>query len=209
MKLQLALDRLTKEECFRIVEETEESIEIIEIGTGIIKEYGMPIVREMQECFPDKLLLTDMKTCDAGKHEATQAFRAGADITTVMAFSSNSTIKNTLQVAKDMNKSVMIDLLEVTSKKRIAELVGVGVNSVSLHIGKDKQTEGNFNTELFSLVNGFDIQVAVAGGIKLGNLPEIINENPDIIIIGSEITNSDDPKRVAADIREMITTLKK
>src|SRR5690625_7760564 len=76
MKLQLALDRLTEKECLSVLEETKESIDIIEVGTGVIKEYGMSIVRTIRELYPDRLIVADMKTCDAGKHEALQAFEA-------------------------------------------------------------------------------------------------------------------------------------
>ncbi|MBY0099207.1 3-hexulose-6-phosphate synthase [Mesobacillus maritimus] len=202
MKLQLALDRLTREECLRIAKETEESIDIIEIGTGVIKEYGMAIIREMRALFPDILILADMKTCDAGKHEARQAFEAGADITTVMAFSSDLTIKDTLQVAEEMGAQIMIDLLEVHSRDRLAELKELGVQLVSLHVGKDKQTEGKFNTALFSLVEGFDFEVAVAGGINLESLPEITTHHPDIIIAGSSITGAENPASVAAEMKK-------
>jgi len=201
MNLQLALDRITKEDCIRIAKETEKSIDIIEIGTGVIKEYGMSIIREMRSLFPDKLILADMKTCDAGKHEARQAFEAGADMTTVMAFSSDLTIKDTLQVAKEMGKQIMIDLLEVHSRERIAELKELGVKLVSLHVGKDKQTEEAFNTTLFSLVQGFDFEVAVAGGIDLENIHVIASHQPDIIIAGSSITGAEKPALAAAKMR--------
>ncbi|KKE77876.1 orotidine 5'-phosphate decarboxylase [Oceanobacillus caeni] len=204
MKLQLALDRLTKEQCFQLVTDTKESIDIIEIGTGVIKEYGMSIVRDMREQFPDKEILADMKTCDAGKHETLQAFDAGADITTVMAFSAIPTIKDTLNVAKEMDKRIMIDLLECHSKDRIRELENIGTDLVSLHVGKDKQTEGTFNTELFTLVNGFNFEVAVAGGINLDTIPEIVKEKPDIIIVGSAITKAEDPAKVAKEMRQML-----
>ncbi|MFD1848857.1 3-hexulose-6-phosphate synthase [Oceanobacillus bengalensis] len=202
MKLQLALDRLTREESIRITKETEESIDIIEIGTGVIKEYGMSIIREFRALFPDKTILADMKTCDAGKHEARQAFEAGADITTVMAFSSDLTIKDTLQVAEEMGRRVMIDLLEVDSRERVAELKELGVELVSLHVGKDKQTEGKFNTRLFELVDGFDFEVAVAGGINLENLPAIIEHKPDIVIAGSSITAAKAPGKIAAKMKK-------
>lgn len=197
LKLQLALDRLTKEKCITIAKETEANIDIIEVGTGVIKEYGMSIIRELRTLFPEKLILADMKTCDAGKHEARQAFEAGADITTVMAFSSDVTIKDTMQAAREMGKQVMVDLLEVHSRARIEELKDLGVQLVSLHVGKDQQTVGKFNTELFSLVSGFDFKVAVAGGINLDNVREIAGHKPDIIIAGSSLTGAKDPAAAA------------
>src|SRR5690625_6769080 len=62
VKLQLALDRMTREECLHILDETKDSIDIIEVGTGVIKEYGMTIVRELRNLYPEKQLLADMKT---------------------------------------------------------------------------------------------------------------------------------------------------
>lgn len=204
MKLQLALDRLTGEECLHILNETRAHIDIIEIGTGVIKEYGMAIVRKIREAYPDKQLLADMKTCDAGKHEAQQVFDAGADITTVMAFSSDATVKDTLHVAAKTGDRVMIDLLGIHSKERITELTNLGVDLVSLHVGKDKQTEGNFDTTLFSLVKGTELETTVAGGINLNTLPDIVRENPNTIIVGSAITKAVNPEKAAAEMKEMM-----
>ncbi|WP_163538950.1 3-hexulose-6-phosphate synthase [Gracilibacillus sp. YIM 98692] len=205
MKLQLALDRLPREECIRIVKETEEFIDIVEVGTGVIKEYGMSIVRELRELYPNKEILADMKTCDAGKHEAKQAFDAGADIVTVMAFSSSLTIKDTLKVAEEYEKRIMIDLLEVDSSDKIAQLQDLNVDLVSLHVGKDKQQEGSFNTDLFSLVKGYHFETSVAGGVHLDTLPEIAKEDPDIIIVGSAITKSENPQEVARKMKEVMS----
>lgn len=204
MKLQLALDRLTRDECLKVLKDTEKEIDIIEVGTGVIKEYGMSIVREIKVLYPNKMLVADMKTCDAGKHETHQAFEAGADITTVMAFSSDVTIKDTLNVANQTDNQVMIDLLEVTSREKVVKLKELGVNFVSLHVGKDRQTKGSFNTTLFSLVKGLNLRVTVAGGITLETLPDIIREKPDTIIVGSAITGAENPRDVAAEMRKII-----
>ncbi|MFC4557658.1 3-hexulose-6-phosphate synthase [Virgibacillus kekensis] len=204
MKLQLALDRLTREECLRIVKETEQEIDLIEVGTGVIKEYGMAIVREIKKIYPNKTIVADMKTCDAGGHEAKQAFEAGADIVTVMAFSSDLTIKDTMKVAEEYRKQAMVDLLEVSSRDRMQQLENIGVNLVSLHVGKDKQQEGNFDTELFSLVKGFEFEVTVAGGINLDTLPDIIQKKPDTVIVGSAITKASNPQQIASEMKRLI-----
>ncbi|API91993.1 MULTISPECIES: 3-hexulose-6-phosphate synthase [unclassified Virgibacillus] len=197
MKLQLALDRLTKEECLQVLAHTHQMVDIIEIGTGIIKEYGMSLVRKIRDLYPHNILLIDMKTCDAGKHEAKQAFAAGADITTAMGFSSNQTIIDMLEVAKKENKQVLVDLLGINSDKRMNELQDLGVNLVGLHVGKDEQKETSFSTELFSLVKGLEFNVAVAGGINLTMVPEIKKYQPDIIIVGSAITKTENPDKTA------------
>ncbi|WP_077325285.1 3-hexulose-6-phosphate synthase [Virgibacillus siamensis] len=205
MKLQLALDRITRDQCIGIIQDTEKEIDIIEVGTGVIKEYGMAIVREIRERFPDKTIFIDMKTCDAGKHEALQAFNAGADMTSVMAFSADSTIKDMLHTASQTGNRVMVDLLGVHSRDRIKELDELGVNLVSLHVGKDMQADGAFNTSLFSLLNGFDeIEVAVAGGINMDTISAVVRENPDTIIVGSAITKAENPQKAAAKMKSII-----
>lgn len=205
MKIQLALDRLTSEECFRIVDSTLKSIDWIEIGTGVIKEYGMSIVREMRKKYPNKVILADMKTCDAGKHEAIQAFEAGADIITVMAFSSNQTIRETLLTAERFNKRVMIDLLGIDSKKRVEEIIELGANLLCLHKGKDMQENGDIaSSELFRLVDGISgIELAIAGGINAETAKTFKDSPIDILIVGSAITASHRPDLSSKEIQEI------
>lgn len=204
MKFQLALDRLTREECFSILKETASSVDWIEVGTGVIKQYGMTIVKEIKEAYPNKILVADMKTCDAGKHEALQAFEAGADIMTVMAFSADKTITDAMGAAQELNKRVMVDLLGVFDPNRIAELKSLGVDLVSLHYGKDMQLEGEMDNSLLSLTQGFtDLDVAIAGGINKRSLPALMDKNLTAVIIGSAITKAADPGRTAAEMREV------
>ncbi|PLS17712.1 Fe-S cluster assembly protein HesB [Bacillus sp. M6-12] len=205
MYLQLALDRLTKEQCFELTELTERSVDIVELGTGVIKQYGISIVREMKQAFPEKIILADMKTCDAGKHEAVQAFEAGADITTVMGFSADQTILDMLEVASQNGKRIMVDLLGVTDKKRIQEISELKADLVSLHYGKDMQQKSAVNGDAFKLLEDFkQLQVSVAGGITVESLPSIIEKQPDIIIVGSAITKAADPQKTAAEIKELM-----
>ncbi|WP_044338736.1 3-hexulose-6-phosphate synthase [Rossellomorea aquimaris] len=205
MNIQVALDRLTREECFQILEKTGPYVDWIEVGTGVIKEYGMPIIREIRERYPDQIIVADMKTCDAGIHEAIQAFDAGADITTVMAFSADKTIKDTLEVAEKHGKRVMIDLLGVSENKRVQEIQELGVSLVSLHIGKDMQETGAGTDNLFHLIQGISgLETAVAGGITLETLPSIVEKRPDTVIIGSAITKATDPAEAARAMKGLI-----
>ncbi|MBS8265716.1 Fe-S cluster assembly protein HesB [Mesobacillus boroniphilus] len=204
MKIQLALDRLTREECFSILEETSDYIDWIEIGTGVIKEYGMGIVREISEAYLQKTVVADMKTCDAGRHEAKQAFEAGADIITVMAFAHNNTVAETLEAARQYGKRIMVDLLGVTDVMRVKELYGLGVDLFCLHVGKDMQQEGALaDSSLYRLIEGLEnIEVAIAGGISDKTISALKNSIVDIAIVGSAITGNSQPGKASRVIRE-------
>ncbi|MFC3212251.1 3-hexulose-6-phosphate synthase [Planomicrobium okeanokoites] len=202
MNFQLALDRLTREQCFQLLRETESSVDWIEVGTGVIKEYGMAIVRDIKAAYPEKILVADMKTCDAGKHEAIQAFEAGADITTVMAFSADKTITETLKVAEQYGKRIMIDLLGVKEPERLSELQNLGVDLVSLHYGKDMQLEGEMKDDLFSLTEHLEgMEVAIAGGINKKSLSDLLDKPLQTVIIGSAVTAAPDPGLAAKELK--------
>lgn len=205
MNFQLALDRLTREQCFLILKETESSIDWIEVGTGVIKEYGMSIVRDIKAAYPDKVLVADMKTCDAGKHEAIQAFEAGADITTVMAFSADKTIQDMLDVAKEYDKRIMVDLLGVKNSSRLSQMKKLGADLVSLHYGKDMQLEGEMGEDLFSLTKGLSgMEVAIAGGINEQSLSGLAGKSIDTVIVGSAVTAADNPGQAASEIKKVV-----
>lgn len=204
MRLQLALDRLSRGTCIQLAEDTKEYVDIIEIGTGVIKEYGMSIIREMRELFPYKTILADMKTCDAAKHEVKQALEAGADITTVMAFSADASIKDALQEADKRGGQIMIDLLGMQSKHRVEELASLGTELICLHVGKDQQSTGAFHKDLFKLTEGTGLAVAVAGGINESVMPDIVENHPDIIIVGSTITGQENPKKIAGKLKSFM-----
>ncbi|WP_372869244.1 3-hexulose-6-phosphate synthase [Planomicrobium okeanokoites] len=202
MNFQLALDRLTREQCFQLLRETESSVDWIEVGTGVIKEYGMAIVRDIKAAYPEKILVADMKTCDAGKHEAIQAFEAGADITTVMAFSADKTITETLKVAEQYGKRIMIDLLGVKEPERLSELQNLGVDLVSLHYGKDMQLDGEMKDDLFSLTENLEgIEIAIAGGINKKSLADLLDKPLQTVIIGSAVTAAPDPGLAAKELK--------
>ena len=49
MKLQIALDDLTMEEALVLMDKVQDFVDIIEIGTPFIYEYGMEAVRTMKK----------------------------------------------------------------------------------------------------------------------------------------------------------------
>ncbi|MFG6147122.1 3-hexulose-6-phosphate synthase [Halobacillus sp. B23F22_1] len=205
MNLQIALDRLSEEECLTILSETNGYVDWIEVGTGVIKEYGMEIVRKVRNQYPNATIVADMKTCDAGSHEAVQAFEAGADITTVMAFSADQTIVDMIHKAKEYNGRVMVDLLNVKDPKRVEQLSSLGIDLVSLHFGKDMQQNGALDHTLFELIKDSpQLEVAVAGGINLQSLPAIISHQPDTVIVGSAITKEKYRRQAAKQMKEVI-----
>lgn len=47
-------------------------------------------------------------------------------------------------------------------------------------------------------------KTAIAGGIKLDTLPEVVKLNPDLIIVGGGIASQDNKAEVAAQMKQLI-----
>jgi len=204
MKLQAALDTLTLNECIDLLEETEGFIDIAEVGTPFVIEEGMVPVKEFKKQFPKIEVLADVKIMDAGEYEADKCFDAGADICTVLGVSHNETIEGVVRSAKKYGKKVMVDMIAVSDlKKRTQEVDEMGVDYICVHTAFDVQKFGQDPLDDLKIVNSVikNAKSAVAGGVKLETVDEIVNEGAEIIVVGGAICNAKDRKAYAKEIK--------
>jgi 3-hexulose-6-phosphate synthase len=207
MKLQLALDTVNVEEAIALMEKCQEWVDIIEIGTPMLIEYGLEAVRRVKEAFPEHLVLADAKIMDAGELEATMCFRAGADIVTVLGVSHPTTIANTVKAAKMHGKMMMVDMIDV---ERIAEktklIDEIGVDYICVHTAFDLQGEQSEPLAELKIVNQIikNSKSAVAGGVKLSTVRGVVAYKPEVIVVGGGITNQENPAEVAQQIKEIM-----
>ena len=204
MKLQAALDTLTLNECIDLLEETEGFIDIAEVGTPFVIEEGMVPVKEFKKQFPKIEVLADVKIMDAGEYEADKCFDAGADICTVLGVSHNETIEGVVRSAKKYRKKVMVDMIAVSDlKKRTQEVDEMGVDYICVHTAFDVQKFGQDPLDDLKIVNSVikNAKSAVAGGVKLETVDEIVNEGAEIIVVGGAICNANDRKAYAKEIK--------
>jgi 3-hexulose-6-phosphate synthase len=190
------------EEAISIARKAEMYIDWIEVGTSLIKEFGMESVRAIKGAFPDKTIVADMKTFDNAVYEFERCFEAGADMATVMGAAPSVSIKACMEVAERYGKQVMIDLLN-TSPQQLASLSDYENAILCAHLSKDQQESGGearLHIPSFSTKNS---KLAVAGGISLDTFSEISKMNPYVVIIGSAITKADDPEQAAAAFNQM------
>jgi 3-hexulose-6-phosphate synthase len=207
MKLQLALDLVNIPDAIELVREVESFIDIVEIGTPIVINEGLHAVKAIKEAYPNLLVLADLKIMDAGGYEVLKASEAGADIITVLGASSDATIKGAVDEARKHGNSILVDMINVQDiEKRAIEIDALGVDYICVHTGYDSQAAGLSPFEELRTVKRVvkNAKTAVAGGIKLSTLPEVIRAQPDLIIIGGGITGQDDKAGTAAEIRQLI-----
>lgn len=209
MKLQLALDRMSITQAIDLAKVAEPYVDWIEVGTSLIKMYGMDSIRLIREAFPEKTIVADMKTFDNAQFEFEMCFGAGADVATVMGAAPAKSIEICARTAETYQKRYMIDLLNTPAYK-IEELCTLDTAILCLHLGKDQQEHQAGETVYDririhgSMLSGAGPSVAVAGGIRPDTLPKLLPHRPDVIIVGEAITRAPDPAKAAKQLSDFI-----
>src|SRR5690554_6472093 len=121
-KLQVALDFLQFSRALAVgTQAVAGGADYIEAGTGLIKSEGLDAVRRLRSAFPDKTIIADMKTMDAGKIEAEAAAKAGADVMTVCGSADMATILECVEAGKHYGCLVAVDLLGIENPLELAK----------------------------------------------------------------------------------------
>lgn len=206
MKLQVAIDLLSTADALTLLNKVAEYVDVIELGTPLIKQQGLSVVTNVKAAYPDKLVFADMKTMDAGELEADLAFKAGADIMTVLASAGDSTIAGAVKAGKAHGKHVVADMIGVSDKpKRLRELKDLGVSWAELHAGLDEQAQAGYSIEtLLEAGREAGIPFSVAGGINTDRIKAVEAAGATIAVAGAAIYGAKDPAAAAKALRDSI-----
>ncbi|OEK40429.1 3-hexulose-6-phosphate synthase, partial [Staphylococcus saprophyticus] len=204
MELQLAIDLLNKEDAAELANKVKDYIDIVEIGTPIVINEGLPAVQHLNDNIDGVKVLADLKIMDAADYEVSQAVKFGADIVTILGVAEDASIKAAVDEAHKHGKQLLVDMIAVQDlEKRAKDLDDLGADYIAVHTGYDLQAEGQSPLESLRKVKSVisNSKVAVAGGIKPDTIKDIVAENPDLIIVGGGIANADGPVEAAKQCR--------
>ena len=207
MELQLAIDLLNKEEATKLANKVKDYVDIVEIGTPIVINEGLPAVQHLNDNIEGVKVLADLKIMDAADYEVSQAVKFGADVITILGVAEDASIKAAVEEAHKSGKELLVDMIAVQDlEKRAKDLDDLGADYIAVHTGYDLQAEGQSPLESLRKVKSVisNSKVAVAGGIKPDTIKDIVSENPDLIIVGGGIANADDPVEAAKQCRAAI-----
>jgi len=205
-KLQVAIDLLTTEEALALAAKVAPYVDIIELGTPLIKNMGSTVITAMKAAHPDKLVFADLKTADAGELEADIAFKAGADLVTVLGVSGNATIIGAVKAAKAHGKGVVVDTIGHPDRvKRAREVTELGVEFVELHAGLDEQWADGYSIQvLIDEASTVGVPVSIAGGVNINNIDAVIKAGAQVAVAGAAIYAAEDPAAAAKALSEAI-----
>lgn len=131
--LQVALDNQTMDSAYETTRLIAEEVDIIEVGTILCVGEGVRAVRDLKALYPHKIVLADAKIADAGKILSRMCFEANADWVTVICCADINTAKGALDVAKEFNGDVQIELTGYWTREQAQQWRDAGIGQVVYH----------------------------------------------------------------------------
>lgn len=173
--LQVALDNQSMSSAYETTRLIAEEVDIIEVGTILCVAEGVRAVRDLKALYPHKIVLADAKIADAGKILSRMCFEANADWVTVICCADINTTKGALEVAKEFNGDVQIELTGYWTREQAQEWRDAGIGQVVYHRSRDAQAAGvawgEADISAIKRLSEMGFKVTVTGGLALEDLP--------------------------------------
>lgn len=207
MKLQVSFDSADLEKSIEVATQIADYTDIIEIGSLLIYKYGITAIETFRTNLPKKTLLADMKIIDRGKEAANLALNAGVDWVTVMAGTSKEIIHSVCTEAHNVNKKVMLDLVDSSSQGQSAlDAKSLGVDAILFH-QTYAETQPLLFLDKWEMVRGnTNLPIFISAKITRETVDNILQIKPDGIIIGRAIVQAQNPVEEAKFFYELCSS---
>ncbi|SMB53775.1 3-keto-L-gulonate 6-phosphate decarboxylase [Serratia proteamaculans] len=209
--LQVALDNQSMDDAYRTTRLIANEVDIIEVGTILCVAEGVRAVRDLKALYPDRIVLADAKIADAGKILSRMCFEANADWVTVICCADINTTKGALEVAREFNGDVQIELTGFWTWEQAQEWRDAGIGQVVYHRSRDAQAAGVAWSEAdigaIRRLSDMGFRVAVTGGLALDDLPLFKGIPIHVFIAGRSIREAASPVAAAREFKRTIAQL--
>lgn len=207
-KLQLACDMVDLDQLLKMMPELIQYVDIFEMGTPFCLKYGVSALEKIHAIYPDVTLLADIKIFDGGMPETLLYVDRGASYVSVMARTNNLTIRACADACHSRGAKCVVDMMcETDFEKRVPELEALNADVLAVHVAYDDYMATGM-TPLRSLEALSKVvktaKTAVAGGIKLENIRDYLEFDPEIVIVGGAILGSENPVDTARRFAEKL-----
>ena len=207
--VQIALDMPDIDALKKVVSQLPKSDRILfEVGTPLVKRYGMEVIREIRKFAKDAFVIADLKTLDVGQVEVDLAFNETADAVVVSGLASSSTINKFIYESKRFGIYSSVDMMEVNDPLGVLKGLDDPPDIVILHRGIDEESKGKTRWQVIQDIKnelpGKKILFSVAGGIREETAKEALKKGADILIVGRYITQSKDVEKAARGLLNLV-----
>lgn len=172
-KLSVSLEFLHLENAIFCAEQSVSAgVDIIEVGSTLLKSTGLTSIKVLRERFPEVTLVADMKVQSNVASEIKAIAGAGANSITISGNVSSKVWQQSLDVAKEHEVDVILDFRDlVRPQQYIDEHIPEGFHSIMLSLDKSSFALLQKTTSLLSTpvgVQGIEEEDAIVEAISLG-----------------------------------------
>ena len=220
MKLQLTIDHGKRHEVLAVVDQLADHVDIVEIGYPQMMTFGLAIIEEIRAAHPDLCICVDAKVFHGGSGVTTRCFDAGANMVSVLSAAPDPVIAKMVEKAKSYDGQIICDMSAPARSfaRRTAEVDDLGVDYIAVHTGYVPEYDYDLETHrrwFTPKVKPLDLakvakrnmrkaKLALNTGINEGNIREVMALDPEIIMVGRAIFDTDDRVMAAERMRRYL-----
>lgn len=198
MKLQISFDLTDLQKALDIASQVAPYASVLEIGSLLLYKYGTQSIEAFRTQFPNAVILVDAKISDRAKEAVTTLSQAGADWVTVMAGTTTNVVHSACTTAHELNKKIMLDLLDASSLGQSAlEAKGLGVDALLFHTPHDEEASLLFLDKWDIVQGNTTLPIFISGKISRTIIDKILSIKPNGIVIGKSIIEAANPAEEA------------
>jgi len=199
MKLQIAFDLLDLQKCLDIAKTIEPYADSFQIGAPLILKYGINAIEQFKAEFPNKEIFAETQIINHEMDISSLCLKAGADWISVMSGTSKEVIHAVSSFAGQKNKFVMVDLFDANSIGQSAmDAKKLGADALLYHNIYHENNETEFALEEWGDLKGnTQLPIYIRANINRETISFILSLQPDAIIIGKAITQTENPLQEA------------
>lgn len=201
--LQVALDNLTLQSALDTTRILAPHVDVIEAGTILCFGAGAPhAVKCLRALYPEKIIVADLKTTDAGSVLAEMVFSAGANWLTVLCAAPVATMEKANEVAQKYGGEIQIELYGNWTYDDAKEWRKAGARQAIYHRGRDAQAAGqSWSREDIDRAKGLcdlGFEVSMTGGLEVEDIKVFRDLAVKSFIVGRTLRDCPDPAGMAA-----------
>jgi len=176
---------------------------LIEVGTPMIKIYGLRAIREIKMLSPESYIVADAKVADLAEREVALLAGAGANAATCLGVAPLETIEEFINACENYKIDSMLDMMNVESSIAVLKKLKKLPSVVILHRGVD---ETEFSKEkvipyyqIKQIKGRFNLMVSVAGGDTPLEIQSAFFNDADIVVVWKNFMQADESIGQLAD----------